>query len=85
MKDADGNSSAVGSFVSGDGPRIILARERVDSSGVKNVRDLGGYAAAGGKTVKYGMLYRGGMFLYPNGTTNQTHRLTDYGRMVIGR
>ena len=85
VKDADGNSSAVGSFVSGDGPRIILARERVDVSGVKNVRDLGGYAAAGGKTVKYGMLYRGGMFLYPNGTTNQTHRLTDYGRMVIGR
>ncbi len=85
VKDADGNSSAVGSFVSGDGPRIILARERVDASGVKNVRDLGGYAAADGKTVKYGMLYRGGMFLYPNGTTNQTHRLTDYGRTVIGR
>ncbi|MDO4852848.1 MAG: tyrosine-protein phosphatase [Clostridia bacterium] len=85
VTDADGNASAVGSFISGDEPRIILARERVDSSGVKNVRDLGGYAAAGGKTVKYGMLYRGGMFLYPNGTANKTHRLTDYGRAVIGR
>ena len=31
----------------------------IDIDGVGNVRDMGGWKAAGGKTVKYGMLYRG--------------------------
>ncbi len=31
----------------------------IDVDGVGNVRDMGGWKAEGGKTVKYGMLYRG--------------------------
>lgn len=31
----------------------------IDIDGVGNVRDMGGWKAEGGKTVKYGMLYRG--------------------------
>lgn len=31
----------------------------IDIDGVGNVRDMGGWAAEGGKTVKYGMIYRG--------------------------
>lgn len=31
----------------------------IDIRGVGNVRDMGGWKAEGGKTVKYGMLYRG--------------------------
>lgn len=49
----DSESSVGGSFKTADTPRILTAQ------GVGNLRDIGGYKTANGKTVKQGMLYRG--------------------------
>ena len=53
---ADGTSTAVEtSFTTTDlGPRVMTV------DGVYNVRDMGGYVTASGKTTKQGLIYRGG-------------------------
>ncbi len=50
-----GETSAVRSFRTADGPRFI----RVPA--VENVRDIGGYVAQDGKRIKDGLVYRGSM------------------------
>lgn len=53
--DAEGSLSPTGTFKTLDAPvRYITTDESW------NVRDIGGWKTAEGKTVKYGMLYRGG-------------------------
>ena len=51
----DGEQSKIGSFKVKDTPF-----RPIESDGVGNVRDIGGWATASGKSVKYGMIYRGG-------------------------
>ena len=51
---AEGKSSDVGVFTTGDYPRWINARPMF------NVRDMGGYMTASGKRIKQGLVYRGG-------------------------
>lgn len=43
-----------------DGIQCTAASRRVEISGVENFRDLGGYAAADGRQVKWGRFFRGG-------------------------
>ncbi len=51
---SDGSTSAVvGNFETASSPRFL------NIDGAVNVRDIGGWEAAGGKIIKYGMLYRG--------------------------
>ncbi|MBQ6831743.1 MAG: tyrosine-protein phosphatase [Oscillospiraceae bacterium] len=63
---AEGTSVATeGSFTTTDlGPRVMTV------DGVYNVRDMGGYLTASGKTTKQGLIYRGGALSpsadYPN-------------------
>ena len=63
---ADGTSVAIeSSFTTTDlGPRVMTV------DGVYNVRDMGGYLTASGKTTKQGLIYRGGALSpsedYPN-------------------
>ena len=86
VTDSKGLASAVGTFVTAPGPRLILARERLDASGVRNVRDLGGYETDSGRVIRYGMLYRGGMLLYPAAADSyKSSTLNDYGRTVLER
>ena len=60
----DGTISVTDSFKVKNSPvRIIKA------SGANNVRDLGGWKTGDGKTVKYGMIYRGARL---NGSENMT-------------
>lgn len=60
----DGTTSAIDSFKVKDLPvRIIKA------NGTNNVRDMGGWKTEGGKTVRYGMIYRGARI---NSTGNVT-------------
>ena len=47
----------------------------IEADGAYNVRDLGGWQAAEGKTVRYGMIYRGGQL---NGYAGMDH-LTEEG------
>ena len=51
---AEGESSKVSSFTTGDYPRWISARP------LFNVRDNGGYMTSYGKRIKQGLVYRGG-------------------------
>ena len=60
----DGKTSATDSFKVKDSPiRIIKA------NGTNNVRDMGGWKTEDGKTVRYGMIYRGARI---NSTGNNT-------------
>ena len=56
--------SKTDSFTVKDSPVRIISMD-----GAFNVRDLGGWTAADGKTVKYGLLYRGGKINSGNATT----------------
>ena len=60
---AEGKSSEILSFTTGDYPRWILARSlegAEDGRGIYNVRDMGGYMTYSGQRVKQGLVYRGG-------------------------
>ena len=71
---ASGAQSATDSFVPED-----LDVRFVTVGGLDNIRDLGGWRTESGKSVKYGMIYRGTQLNgYANGPT-----LTDEGRKVF--
>ena len=53
VKDAAGKETAVDSFTVMQAPRIITV------SGVKNVRDIGGWKTEDGYSIAYGKLFRG--------------------------
>lgn len=44
----------------GDGRRMIVAERQITLERGSNFRDLGGYAGAGGKRVRWGAIYRSG-------------------------
>lgn len=44
----------------GDGRRVIVAERHITLERGSNFRDLGGYAGAGGKRVRWGAIYRSG-------------------------
>lgn len=45
-----------------DGQEYITAERTLPVGGMNNFRDMGGYRALGGRTVRWGMLYRSGHF-----------------------
>ena len=47
-------------LVSAGGKSLVTAERRLPLEGEVNFRDLGGYAGAGGRTIKWGRLYRSG-------------------------
>ena len=53
ITDADGEETAIDSFTVMQAPRIITV------SGVKNVRDIGGWKTEDGYSIAYGKLFRG--------------------------
>ena len=53
VTDADGNETEIDSFAVMQAPRIITV------SGVKNVRDIGGWETEDGRHIAYGKLFRG--------------------------
>jgi len=85
VTDSQGTTSGTGRFITAEGPRIISTRLRMDAHGVRNFRDMGGYPAQDGKHVRYDMLFRGGMLLYPNDKFGNYQRDTmdDFGAEVI--
>jgi protein-tyrosine phosphatase len=46
--------------IAGAGTMVTVAERRIALEGQPNFRDLGGYAAADGRTVKWGQIYRSG-------------------------
>ncbi|MDL2291906.1 tyrosine-protein phosphatase, partial [Bacteroides sp. OttesenSCG-928-F21] len=42
--------------------RVVTATRNINIPGIQNVRDLGGYSANKGKTVRYGKVFRSGEF-----------------------
>lgn len=70
-------TSDVASFTTKD---TILRNIRVD--GVDNVRDLGGYKLANGKTIKQGLLYRSGQLNKAKVTSNEP-LATEDGQKVL--
>ena len=53
----------------------------IEAEGVNNVRDIGGWKTGDGRTVKYGMLYRGGQL---NGYAGMD-AMTDKGKYVFDK
>ncbi len=86
VTDAKGSASEVGAFRTGEGVRVITARKTLKADGVRNVRDLGGYKTADGRTVRYAMLYRGGLLLFPNGSSVYKKNIVDdFGLDALNR
>ena len=86
VTDARGNTSETGTFCTGKGVRVITARKTLKADGVRNVRDLGGYKTADGKTVRYAMLYRGGLLLFPSGGSVYSKNIVDdFGLDALNR
>ena len=68
----DGTVSAVSSsFTTADTPRLLSIE------GIVNVRDIGGWKTTNGKTIRQGLLYRGGEL---DGAVEPSYRLTENGR-----
>ena len=84
VTDANGNSSEIGSFTTGAGRRLITVRKTVKADGVQNVRDEGGLKAMDGKTVRYGLLYRGGLLEF-QGSVYSHNVIDEYGLDAINR
>jgi len=86
VTDARGNTSETGTFCTGKGVRVITARKTLKADGVRNVRDLGGCKTADGKTVRYAMLYRGGLLLFPSGGSVYSKNIVDdFGLDALNR
>lgn len=86
VTDAKGNTSEIGTFRTGTGVRVITARKTLKADGVRNVRDLGGYKTADGKTVRYAMVYRGGLLLFPSGgSVYSKNIIDDFGLDALNR
>lgn len=51
----------------------------INIDGVGNVRDMGGWKAEGGKTVKYGMLYRGRQLAHVDNNGSAVTDITEEG------
>lgn len=58
-----------------DGREYITAERTLPVGGMNNFRDMGGYRALGGRTVRWGMLYRSGHF----------HSTTPQGLVYLGK
>lgn len=84
VTDVNGNSSKIGSFTTGAGRRLITARKTVKADGVQNVRDEGGFKTTDGKTVRYGMLYRGGLLEF-QGSVYSHNIIDEYGLDALNR
>ena len=80
VEDSLGNKTEVGHFKTGDGPRMIIARQNYTELGVNNVRDMGGWTTEDGKTVKYDKFFRGGLLTAPS---TPSYELDDYGKAVM--
>lgn len=72
--EGESGCSETDSFVATD-----LPVRCIEAEGADNVRDIGGWDAAGGKRVKYGMIYRGGQL---NGYAGMDS-LTERGKRVF--
>lgn len=84
VTDAKGNRSDIGSFTTGAGVRLISSRKTLKSDGVQNVRDEGGWKGMDGKTVRYGLLYRGGLFEFA-GSVYIHNVIDEYGLNALNR
>lgn len=84
VADAKGNVSECGSFRTGTGVRMISARKTLKADGVRNVRDLGGKSTEDGRTVRYGLLYRGGLLTF-NGSVYGKNVIDDFGLDMLNR
>jgi protein-tyrosine phosphatase len=58
-----------------DGRPLVVGERRIEAEGSSNLRDLGGYAAAGGRRVKWGLVFR----------SDNLARLTDSGLARVKR
>ncbi|HRQ24468.1 MAG TPA: tyrosine-protein phosphatase, partial [Anaerolineales bacterium] len=59
-----------------------IARRRLPFSGAKNFRDLGGYSAADGRTVRWGRLYRSDALHKLSGTDLKFLAAMSLGRVI---
>ncbi len=68
-------------LVTADGKQQALAQRLLPLQAGNNFRDLGGYAATKGSSVKWGMLYRSGTMV--DLTSNDYHYLDSLGIRVV--